>query len=464
MPPLASAEPGTEPWALTATELAAAYSRRETTPSQALASVLQRVAAVNPALNAIVTLDAPGAQEAAAAADKRLQEGKTLGPLDGIPITIKDNLHVAGLRATWGSLLYNDFVAPRDDLPVARLRAAGAVIIGKTNCPELALSGYTDNRVFGSTGNPWSPDFSPGGSSGGAVAAIASGAGPLALATDAGGSIRRPSGHAGVAGLKPGLARVPRRYGFPPLAHDLQVIGHIARSVADLAAMFAIIATPNPALPPAATSLRIAAFGTIGDFPIEPAITEAFETSLEALRSLGHPVTIISPLWDPDEVATLFGLLASVGVARVMASHPGWEHQVTPTIAQQAQAGAQVSASDYVAALDRLALFRWSMLDAMQAWDAVVTPSSPALPWPRTQPNPQTIGGTQAGPRAASIFSTAINLAGLPALVVPAPVAAGVLPAGLQLIGNPMSEELLLALGQQFETAHPWPRLAPSPP
>ena len=197
---------------------------------------------------------------------------------------------------TWGSLLFAEHVAPQDDLPVARLRAAGAVIVGKTNTPELALAGYTDNRLFGATGNPWAPTLTPGGSSGGAVAGVSAGFGPLAVATDAGGSIRRPSGHTGVAGLKPGVGRVPRRYGFPPLAQDLQVIGLVARAIADLQLAFAAISTTQPErrdAPPAGRSLRIGAFGTVGDAPVDPPVTAAFAAACEALREMGHTVEII---------------------------------------------------------------------------------------------------------------------------------------------------------------------------
>jgi aspartyl-tRNA(Asn)/glutamyl-tRNA(Gln) amidotransferase subunit A len=205
-------------WSETATELASLYRVGAATPTAMLESVLGRIEDVNPRINALVTLDVAGAREAAAAASQRWRNGTPLGSLDGVPLTVKDNLFVRGLRATWGSLLFAEHVAPQDDLPVARLRAAGAVIVGKTNTPELALAGYTDNRLFGATGNPWAPTLTPGGSSGGAVAGVSAGFGPLAVATDAGGSIRRPSGHTGVAGLKPGVGRVPRRYGFPPLA------------------------------------------------------------------------------------------------------------------------------------------------------------------------------------------------------------------------------------------------------
>ena len=241
-------------------------------------------------------------------------------------LTVKDNLFVRGLRATWGSLLYAEHVAPQDDLPVARLRAAGAIIFGKTNTPELALAGYTDNRLFGSTGNPWAPTLTPGGSSGGAVAGVSAGFGPLAVATDAGGSIRRPSGHTGVAGLKPGVGRVPRRYGFPPLAQDLQVIGLVARSVADLQLGFAAVATAHAARrdqSPAERALRIGAFGTVGDAPVDPQVTAAFAAACDALREMGHTVEIIPVPWDRDEVDTLFGALTGPGVARVVTGFTG---------------------------------------------------------------------------------------------------------------------------------------------
>ena len=451
-------------WALTATDLTAAYATGAATPEAALESVLGRIEAVNPDLNAVVTIDLVGARAAAAAAGARWRAGQALGPLDGIPLTVKDNLFVGGLRATWGSALFVDFIAPQDDLPVARLRAAGAVIVGKTNTPELSLSGYTDNLVFGSTGNPWAPALSPGGSSGGPVAAVASGMAPLALATDAGGSIRRPAGHAGVTGLKPGLGRGPRRFGFPPLAHDLQVIGPIARCVADLRSMFATMAPARPSAGRPARALRIGSFAAIGDVPIEPAVTAAFLSACDVLRAQGHDVTPIAPLWDPDAVNTLFGLLAAAGVARVMASIPEWEKSVTASVAQQARTGLTLSATDYLQGLDRLAAFRAVMLDTMPDWDVIATPSSPALPWPRTSPYPSPIAGQIALPRTAATFSTAVNLAGLPAIVVPAPVLPGALPVGLQLIGAPDTEDLLLDLAEQFERANPWRQIAPMAP
>src|SRR5262245_49781419 len=155
-------------WQLSIVELDRAYSERSVSPVEVLDACLERCGAVNPKLNALVLVDAAGARAAAEASEVRMRAGKRLGALDGVPYTVKDNLFVAGLRATWGSKLYEDFVAPVDDLPVARMRAAGALMVGKTNTPELALASYTDNLVFGPSRNPWNTALTPGGSSGGA--------------------------------------------------------------------------------------------------------------------------------------------------------------------------------------------------------------------------------------------------------------------------------------------------------
>jgi aspartyl-tRNA(Asn)/glutamyl-tRNA(Gln) amidotransferase subunit A len=448
-------------WRMDAGALVAAYRSGETTPTQVLDSIVGRIEDVNGRINAIVTLDIPGARAAAAASGERYRRGASSGRLDGVPATVKDNLFVRGFKTSWGSRLFTDFVAPQDDLAVAALRAQGVVILGKTNTPELALSGHTDNFVFGSTGNPWAPDLSPGGSSGGAVAAVAAGFGPLALATDAGGSIRRPCAQTGVMGLKPGLGRVPRRYGFPPLAHDLQVIGPIARSVADLRAMFQIIATPGAPATPPEEALRIAAIERVHMMPVDPAISKAFQETCESLRNLGHQVVPSPSLWDADEAGTLFRSLSAVGVARVTTRIRGWEDQVTPSIRELSAIGVGRQAIDYVSDLDRLTAFRLALRDAVEAFDVIATPASPTLSWPRIEAGPQRIGGCETGPYDAAAFSTAINLAGLPAIVVPMQMQG--LPAGIQLIGPMMSEELLLAVAAQIERVRPWRRLAPLP-
>src|SRR5215216_5572338 len=247
-----------DPADLGATELTALFAKGSLSPLEALDAALARIGRLNPVLNAIVTLDPEGARAAARASTERWAKRTPLSPLDGVPVTIKDNLLVRGLRATWGSRLYADFVPDADELPVARLRGAGAVILGKTNVPELTLQGYTDNPLFGPTRNPWDPALTPGGSSGGAVASVASGMAPLALATDGGGSIRRPASHAGLFGLKPTAGRVARGNGFPVILHDFEVVGAIARTIGDLDLAMSVLAGPDPRDP---SSIRWPAWG-----------------------------------------------------------------------------------------------------------------------------------------------------------------------------------------------------------
>jgi aspartyl-tRNA(Asn)/glutamyl-tRNA(Gln) amidotransferase subunit A len=446
-------------WALDATGLAASYRAGRLDPVAVLEACLARAEATNPALNAIVTFDRDGALAAAAASAARWRAGTPLGPFDGVPITVKDNLFVGGLRATWGSRLYGEHVAPRDDIPVARLRAAGAVILGKTNTPELALAGFTDNPLFGSTGNPWAPDRQPGGSSGGAVAAVAAGMAPVAIATDAGGSLRRPAGHAGVATIKPTPGHVPRRWGFPPLAADFQVIGPIARSVRDLRHALALIGDARPA-PPTPLLLRIRAVRRCGAAPVDPGVLDAFDDALEVLRGLGHTVEEVAAPWDPDEVGALFAAIASVGVARAVVGHAGWEDRVTPAIRAQAEAGLAMPGIGYLHALDRIAALRAALGDWMAEADVVATPSAAVLPWPRDQAGPAMVDGVATGPRAAAIYATVVNLAALPAVVVPSTPVEG-LPTGLQLIGPAFREAMLLDLAEAFERAKPWQKLAP---
>ena len=231
-------------WSLSACELAHAYANG-LSPEEVIGATLARIREINPRLNAIVTPDETGALASAEASAERWKQGRALGPLDGAPLTIKDNILAGGLRATWGSRLYCDFVPDRDETPVARLRAAGAVIIGKTNVPEFTLHGFTDNEVFGVTGNPWNVALTPGGSSGGAVAAVASGMGALALGTDGGGSIRRPAAHTGLVGFKPSREMVPRAHGFPAILYNFEVAGPIARCVDDVIATMEVIAGAN---------------------------------------------------------------------------------------------------------------------------------------------------------------------------------------------------------------------------
>ncbi|MBB6309794.1 amidase [Xanthobacter tagetidis] len=454
-------------WRLSAAELAAAYAAGTADPVAALESCLGRLDAVNGALNAVVTLDADGARAAAAQSRARWQRGAPLSGLDGVPITVKDNLFVRGLRATWGSRLYSDHVAEEDDLPVARLRAVGAIIIGKTNTPELSLAGFTTNDVFGSTANPWDTRLSPGGSSGGAVAAVAGGIAPIAIATDAGGSTRRPASHAGCVGLKASVGRIARGAGFPALTSDLQTIGVIARTAGDVQAVMAIIAPaiapPIAPAPPqdAAAPQVIGAFCDLPGWPLDGEVRRSYQQAIRRLESLGHRVREIPAPYDPDEVNRLFGTLAAAGVARTVRRFPDWRGRVTAPIAAMAETGLGLAATDYLDALDAVHAMRRSLMGVFEGLDLLLTPTAAALPWPREDAFPATIDGQAASPRASAVFTTFVNLAGFAAISVPAAPSASGLPIGIQLIGGAGSEERLIGLADALDRQSPWEKLAP---
>lgn len=447
-------------------------ARREVSPVEVLEDFLDRHARLNPALNAIVALDAEAARAEAKRSEARALRGSRLGDLDGIPVTVKDNLFVAGMRATWGSRLYRGFRPACDDIGIARLRAAGANIVAKTNTPEFALAAHTDNAVFGPTRNPWDPSLTPGGSSGGAVAALAAGLGPLAVGTDAGGSIRRPAAYTGVVGVRPSTGRIPRAFGFPALAHDFQVVAPAARTVADAYALFramagrdardrASLAFPDLPLPDrldgeTARRLRIRCVFSAEGAPVDPEVSAGVKAAADVLAGLGHFVEEGAPPWSPAEVDRLWSVLSTAGLARVAARHAGWDTEALPASRATAERGASVGATDYIEALEALQAMRARLAVFFETTDILLTPTSASLPWPLTQPYPERIAGRPAGPRAAAVFATFVNAGGLPAVSVPVAPSASGLPIGMQLAGDFGADVAVLRLAHELEQAAPW--------
>src|SRR5262245_10506803 len=229
---------------LSAVELAAKIRTRKLSPVEVTKAVLARIERYNPSLNALVTMQAEEALCAAAKAEDVLMRGQAVGPLCGVPLHVKDNLHVAGSRTTFGSKLYEENVTGEDCPAVERLRKAGMILIGRTNTPEFGWKGVTDNRVFGITRNPWNVALTPGGSSGGASAAVAAGMGPIGLGTDGGGSLRIPASFSGVVGFKASFGRIPNWPGSSGAM--LRHIGPITRTVGDMAAAMDVLAGPDP--------------------------------------------------------------------------------------------------------------------------------------------------------------------------------------------------------------------------
>jgi aspartyl-tRNA(Asn)/glutamyl-tRNA(Gln) amidotransferase subunit A len=442
-------------WQFSATELHIAYERGETTPTEVLESTLQRLERVNPRLNAVITLDAEGAGAAAAASTERWAAKQTRGPLDGIPITIKDSLLVGGLRTTWGSRLFADYVPQRDELPVSRLRESGAIIFGKTNVPEFTVQGYTDNLVFGPTRNPWNTELTPGGSSGGAVAAVAAGIGPIAFGTDGGGSIRRPASHTGLVGFKPSRGAVPRTGGFPAILFDFEVVGAMARCMDDIITAMRIIGTPRVTPPSSATSplprCRILYAPTFSAAPVDAEIAGSVAAAAAELERQGHRVEQVARFDLAEPLDHIWPIVSQTGVAWLLSQHHGWEGKIGPAVAAMGEAGAKLSAAQYLGALDAVAKLRRDVENLFARYDLILTPTTASLPWPAAESHPSTIAEQPVGPRGHAIFTPLANAAGLPAISLPCGPSADGLPIGFQLIGGPDCDALVLSVAQDYE-------------
>ena len=456
-------------WSLSARELVRAFAARELSPVEVLAATLAHCEAVNPRLNAIVTLDRDGAQRAAHASETRWRRGEPQGAIDGVPLTVKDNIPVQGLRTTWGSHLLAEYVPAQDELPVARLRASGAVIVGKTNVPEFTLQGYTHNALFGTTRNPWDPRLTPGGSSGGAAAAVAAGFGPLAVGTDGGGSIRRPAGHTGLVGLKPSIGRVARAHGLPVILHDFEVIGPIARTTADAALLLAALAGPDTrdpsslAFSPGMCSvdrepsrLRILYVPRFGDAPVDPEIAASVSEAARQLGALGHQLEEGEAPFDLAALDDVWGVVGPAGLAWFLRGQPGWKRLVQEPLRRVAEQGAGLQAGDYVDALDKVRRFRAGLAETFARTAVILTPCFAALPWSADVTHPEAIDGKPVGPRGHAVFTAFANVGGLPAISVPCRPSSSGLPIGFQLVGAFGAEETLLSLAAQYEQAQPW--------
>ncbi|ROZ71227.1 amidase [Ramlibacter sp. WS9] len=456
----------TELWRLGATALAEGYRSGAFDPVEVLNACLTRAAACQSAVNAFVHLDAERGRIAALASRERWARGAPLGPLDGVPISLKDNLHAAGMPTTWGSRLLRDFIAGSDELPVSRLRAAGAVIFGKTNLPEFALQGITDNLLHGPTRNPWDLSLTPGGSSGGAAAAVACGCGPLALVTDGGGSTRRPASHTGLVGFKPSAGLIARGGGLPEIFLEYEVPGMLGRHVSDVQSLAGVLA--ERALAHAsARPARILYVPRFGSNPVEPGIAQRVAEAARQLASLGHAIEEAPPAEWAEEINEVWPVLSSAGLAwmlrdaarfpelRLPAGQAADLSLCGPSAQANAAQGGTANATALFAAFAAIHVLRKRMDEVFSHCDFILTPATAALPWPAQQSHPSEIGGTAVGPRGHAVFTAFANAAGLPAIALPCGFA-NVLPTGFQLVARPGADAALLALALQYEQAFPW--------
>ena len=452
--------------------LSAAFNDGRLTSSELLEQSFACIHRANEALGAFVHLDEGGAMAAAKASDKRIALGKRLSPLDGVPISVKDNLWVAGMPARWGSRMWADFVPPRDDVVVERLKGAGAVIVGKTNTPEFAFAGRTSSLLHGPARNPWNTDLTPGGSSGGAAASVAAGMTPFAIATDAGGSIRLPASYTGLYGLRPSNGRIPRRHGFPPIAFNLQTIGVLSRSLDDLTAVYRIVAGADPRDPDSQTfvhelaegvpetkahRLKIGWFASHGDESVHPEVAEAVRECAGLFEGLDCEVVACEPPYDISAIRSIWSALGAAGVARAVEIHPNrWASEASGPIIANAERGLRMSASDYVRALDELAAFRRNVAANWGEFDAFLCPSAASPAWPLEDAFPEFVDGRPGHAFVQNTFATWVNAIGHPGLSIPARPHTDGRPLGIQIVGQMGEERTILELARRLEGAACW--------
>jgi len=449
-------------------EIGKLYRSRKLSPVELTQFLLDRIARLNPRLNAYLTLNSEIALKHAAAAETALcsktrrKSSRDLGPLHGIPISLKDNLYTAGLRTTGGSGFLRDFLPLQDAAVVTLLKNSGAILIGKTNLHEFAYGVTSNNPHFGPVHNPWDFDRIPGGSSGGSAAALAAGLCYGSIGTDTGGSIRIPASLCGVVGLKPCLGRVSTD-GAIPLSTTLDFVGPMARTVAEVALLFEVIATPekNKRRPRAARGKHLR-LGIPKHFfldVVSPDIQHAFESSLVTLKKLRAKLKEVSLpyLKETEHAGNQIAWAEATHYHQQAGWYPAHAADYGEDVRSRLEMGEKVSALEYLRALDLrekfIAGFHLALLE--NEVDALVTPTTP-IAAPRIGEETISIAGKDHSTRALLLrLNRPANLGGLPAISVPCGLTPTGLPAGLQFLGSVTDEALLLELSSRFEQSHP---------
>jgi len=449
-------------------EIGKLYRRRKLSPVELTQFLLDRIGRLNPRLNAYLTLNSEIALNRAAAAESALcsksrqKSSRDLGPLHGIPISLKDNLHTAGLRTTGGSGFLRDFLPLEDAAVVTSLKNSGAILIGKTNLHEFAYGVTSNNPHFGPVRNPWDLNRIPGGSSGGSAAALAAGLCYGSIGTDTGGSVRIPASLCGVVGLKPGLGRISTE-GAIPLSTTLDFVGPMARTVADAALLFEAIATPELIKRrPRASRGQHLRLGIPRHFFLDVVsldIQHAFESSLVTLKKLGAKLKEVSLpyLKETEHAGNQIAWAEATHYHQQAGWYPLHAADYGEDVRSRLEMGEKVSALQYLRALDLrekfIAGFHLALLE--NEVDALVTPTTP-IAAPLIGEENISIAGKEHSTRALLLrLDRPANLGGIPAISVPCGLTPTGLPAGLQFLAAVSAESLLLGLASRFEQSHP---------
>ena len=461
---------------LSANRAAALIRRRELSPVEYVDAVLTAIERAQPRLNAFVTVTAEQARRDARAAEQAVMSGADLAPLHGVPVSVKDQVDTAGILTTHGSAIFADNVPARDDITVTRLRAAGAILVGKTRMPEFGHKGLTDGPSFGTTPNPWDITRTSGGSSGGAASAVATGLGPLALGTDGAGSIRIPAACCGVVGLKPTLGAVPWEAALDTFG-NYTYAGPLTRTVTDAALMHAALTGPSTRdawslngadplrLSPKLVGmdlagLRVGAIGLAANPRVDPDVKANTDATLAALAALGAEV---EPVTDPIDWMEHPGrVMYQANFAVAMARHlPRWENQMDPALLAFMERGRGFTLEQFrQGQYARTALFR-AIQTLLDRYDILISPTltRTALPANFDAAHDEVvIDGDACGitRQGWSAYVYPFNLTGHPALSVPSGFARDGLPTAAQIIGRWGADLDVLRIGAVLEAVRPW--------
>jgi amidase len=452
---------------MTAKELTYVIQRKELSVREVMEAHLSQIERINPQVNAIVTLLPERALQGADEADRALSRGERVGLLHGLPIAHKDLILTRGIRTTFGSLAFKDFVPDQDALIVERLRSAGAITIGKTNTPEFGAGSQTFNSVFGVTRNPYDPTKTCGGSSGGAAVALACGMLPIADGSDMGGSLRNPANYCNVVGFRPSPGRVPV---WPSSAgwFTLAVEGPMARTVEDAALMLRVIAGPDPRSPISLPEsgevfaaplerdfqgVRIAWSPDLGELPVDPRVTHTIEAQLEVFDSLGATVEPGHPDFsDADEVfKVLRAWWFEMALGSLLERH---RHQLKDTVVWNIEEGRRLTGIQIARAeIKRTALYH-RVREFMETYEFLLLPVSQVPPFDLDMPYVEEINGVPMETYIDWMRSCYyISVLGLPAISVPCGFTPEGLPVGLQIVGRHLADLSVLQLAYAFEQA-----------
>ena len=449
---------------------------RRVSSTELTETFLRRIERLNPKLNAYLTVTGEEALAAAKAADEKIGQGRENGTLLGIPISLKDLEATKGIRSTMGSLAYQDAIPEMDSVVAERVKASGAVLLGKTNTPEFGLQGTTENRLGDPCRNPWNTERTAGGSSGGAGAAVAAGMCPFATGTDGGGSIRNPSSFNGIFGIKPTLGRVPRAGGLGRPAPNLtSQSGPMARNVRDAAILLKVLAghdSRDPGsmrdsvpdflagLDNSVRGLRLAWSTGMGYAAIDPEVASITSTAARVFEELG--CTVDDPAFALDNPIPAFLTIFYTGnytvYGHLMEECP---EKLSDNARFCFEHGSQATAADYARAIRAVDEMKAKIDDLMDTYDLLLTPTMAVPPFPIGQP-PDRIDGKDVPPRSSySPMTRPFNLSGQPAASVPCGFSSEGLPIGLHIIGKRGDEATVLRASAAFEQARPWEHLRP---